>query len=128
MTIYEFTDDMMKAHNALFEARAAFAAAVEAESREQSLTERHRQRWVGAVHTVSLNAPLMVKGVVEDVLTKEEINEKLKDVPVMGDGKFDYRKEAKALGIPLGKEGGGGARKKVDVLADIEQAKLGVCA
>ena len=45
---------------------------------------------------------------------------KLTDVPIPAD--MNWREEAKSLNIPLSKETGG-ARKKVDVLADIEKAK-----
>ncbi len=60
-TIYDFTDEMIAAHNELKKARASFASIAEAESRQQGLTERHRGRWIERVQQISLNSPLMVK-------------------------------------------------------------------
>ena len=61
MNIFDFTDGMIIAHNALVEARKAFADLVEIESRIQELTERHRMRWILDVHRIEQSSPLMLK-------------------------------------------------------------------
>ncbi len=73
-TIYEFSDEMMKANNTLKEARDKFSELVEVESRLQGLTERHRQRWIERVNGLERSSPLMVKGNVVETPVETDGN------------------------------------------------------
>ena len=67
----------------------------------------------------------LIREIVPDMIREELENWHVQKPPVTKKEikELTWRQEAKVLGIPLHKTTGGGVRKKVDVLADIELRK-----